>query len=53
MNSKHLTCKFTLAKENRHGKVRSVYVTYKFNGWAIIKEITKYTKEENELRSVI
>jgi len=40
MNAKHLTCKFTLAKENRQGKVRSVYVIYKFIGWTIIKEIT-------------
>jgi hypothetical protein len=53
MNAKHLTCKFMLAKEDRHGKVRSVYVTINSTAGQSLKTSLQSTKEENEFPSVI
>jgi len=48
MNAKHITCKFMLAKEDRHGKVRSVYVTIDSTAEQSLKKSLQSTKEENE-----
>jgi hypothetical protein len=53
MNAKHLTCKFVLAKEDGHGKVRSVCVSINSTAGQSLKKSLQSTKEENELPSVI
>jgi hypothetical protein len=53
MNAKHLTCKFMLAKEDQHGKVRSAYVTINSTAGQSLKKSLQSTKEKNELPSMI
>jgi hypothetical protein len=48
MNAKHITCKFMLAKEDRYGKVPSVYVTIDSTAEQSLKKSLQSTKEENE-----